>query len=633
MDCKVIAIDLETTGLDPRTCSIVCTGYITDTGYYDVHFEPGVPLIIRRWITDPTKTLVFHNAKFDLAFLHYAGIKWNEIKCKIVCTLVLSKLYNQTGSHKLRDLASQYCNRRTADKDAIDIWLKTNAAKIRATQGRKPSFADAPKKLLRKRVLWDVESTLYLYQVLTKTSPENIKLHDTEMAVSIIAAKMEERGVCIDLEKTRTLLRKSEEGYQSLLKIAKRIAGTFKMQVTRKGEEVTTTVTDFNPRSPKQIEAVCRHLSIPLNSRFQSDRTGNYSFDKHAIAVYIHPKILPAFRKSEEDHWSWQKYFKKLIRLKRKYKLSKRDLLFPVVHKARQLSTLAGTYYGPILRMAVPWWPDRVRNDIGILHCTFVVSGPKTGRFASQKPNLQNQTRSPTGPRQVFRPRPGYTFVFADYKQVEMCLFAHFANDYKMIAAIKDDIHSHTAKAIYGVEEPTKEQRSRAKQINFGIVYGAGADRIAETLTKNFLPTTPSESRELVGEYHRTFPSVRQVTNDIKIQLARKGFIKNTFGRKYTLQPGEAYKGLNYLCQGTSADIIKSAMVRLDRYFAKKEVFLLLQVHDELVFEVANNEVDSAVPKIIELMQDLTTFKVPITVDISTSTTNWAEKQKWQSKK
>lgn len=632
MDCKVIAIDLETTGLDPRNCSIVCTGYITDTGYYNVHFEPSVPSIIRKWITDPTKTLVFHNAKFDLTFLHYAGIKWHEIKCKVVCTLVLSKLYNQTGSHKLRDLAAHYCNRHTADKDAIDIWLKTNASRIRAKYDRKPTFADAPEKLLRKRVLWDVESTLYLYQVLTKTSPENMKLHDTEMAVSIIAAKMEERGVCIDLAKTRGLLKKATEGYQALLDISKRIAGTFEMQVTRQGEEVTTTVTDFNPRSPKQIEAVCRHLGIPLNSRFQSAATGNYSFDKHAIAVYIHPEILPAFRKSEEDHWSWQRYFKKLIKLKKKYNLTKRDLLFPVVHKARQLSTLAGTYYGPILRMAVPWQTETTRG-IGILHCTFVVSGPKTGRFSSQKPNLQNQTRSPTGPRQVFRPRPGYTFVFADYKQVEMCLFAHFANDRKMIAAIKDDIHSHTAKAIYGVEEPTKEQRSRAKQINFGIVYGAGADRIAETLTKNFLPTTSDESRELVGEYHRTFPSVRQVTNDIKMQLARHGYITNPFGRKYTLRPEEAYKGLNYQCQGTSADIIKAAMVRLDRYFAKWDVSLLLQVHDELVFEIANDQVDAAVPKIIELMQDLTTFKVPITVDISTSTTNWAEKTKWQSKK
>lgn len=252
-----------------------------------------------------------------------------------------------------------------------------------------------------------------------------------------------------------------------------------------------------------------------------------------------------------------------------------------------------------------------------------------TGRFSASEPNLQNMPRL-MGPRECFVTRRGYVHLHFDYSQVEMKFFVHFARDPDMAEALKGDIHRHTGAKIYGVpaESLSDERRKRSKAVNFGVIYGSGYGTIAETLTKKGLPTTPEVAAEFLRRYHREFPSVKRATNSFKTALIRRGFIENPFGRRYHIPSQYGYRALNYMCQGTSADLMKRAMVecaaalRLGGFKTQ----LIMTVHDELVFEAPKSEVRKVVPIIHEIMNEPDMFFVPITVDLEVVTNRWSEK-------
>ncbi len=249
---------------------------------------------------------------------------------------------------------------------------------------------------------------------------------------------------------------------------------------------------------------------------------------------------------------------------------------------------------------------------------------------SSSGPNLQNMPRI-LGPRECFIPRPGRRWWMIDYEQVEMKFFAHFAEDDFMIKAIAEDIHLAVAAEIYHLtkDKVSSEQRKRAKGVNFGIIYGSGAATMAETLTKKGIITSIPEAALLVAAYHRRFPSVRRATNKLKIELNRTGYLTNPFGRRYHIPKKKSYIGLNYECQGTSADLMKQRMVRVWLWLRKMgyKTKIILQVHDELGFEMPRNE-EHIIPQLIEMMEDLTSYRVPITVDAKCVTKRWSKKHK-----
>jgi DNA polymerase-1 len=199
-----------------------------------------------------------------------------------------------------------------------------------------------------------------------------------------------------------------------------------------------------------------------------------------------------------------------------------------------------------------------------------------------------------------------------------------------MMRAIEGDIHLFVASQIYRVpmDKVTKEQRKRAKAINFGILFGAGGPKIAETLTRRGLHTSVTEGTFLVAQYHRRFPSIRKLMNELKIKLGRKGYITNPFGRRYHIDPDESYKCINYICQGTPADLMKAAMVRIWKWLREQNLKsrIILQVHDELVLEMPPAEERIVIPKVVELMEDRTSFFVPMTVDCEVAPRRWSEK-------
>ena len=214
-----------------------------------------------------------------------------------------------------------------------------------------------------------------------------------------------------------------------------------------------------------------------------------------------------------------------------------------------------------------------------------------------------------------------------------MRMFAHFAQDEGMAKAIDDDIHLYVATKIYRKpkEEVTKEQRKRAKSTGFGVVYGSGPGTQAETLTKNGLPTTKLEASIVVAGFHREFPSVRRLTNDYKVQLMRQGYIENPFGRRYYIPTKFGYKALNYMCQGTPADLIKRAMVKVWLWLVENgywpRVKLIMQIHDELVIECPPSLAPTVIPQVMTMMQDKTTYFVPITCEAEVVTKRWSVKK------
>ena len=249
---------------------------------------------------------------------------------------------------------------------------------------------------------------------------------------------------------------------------------------------------------------------------------------------------------------------------------------------------------------------------------------------SSSRINLQNIPRI-LGPRETIVPRKGRRNYHSDYKQVEMKFFVHFSEDETMAAAINDDIHLAVAANVYGMDKAdiSKEQRKRAKGVNFGIIYGAGPATIAETLTKKGLPTSEYEADSFCVNYHRRFPSVRNTTKKLKNDLVNKGYIQNPFGRRYHIPSKTAYKALNYMCQGTSADLMKLSMVRIWKWLraGNYKTKIIMTVHDEIVLEVPPSEAKIVMPKVIELMEDKTSFFVEMTVDVEVVKRRWSQKK------
>ena len=250
---------------------------------------------------------------------------------------------------------------------------------------------------------------------------------------------------------------------------------------------------------------------------------------------------------------------------------------------------------------------------------------------SSSQVNLQNQPRL-LGPRECFIPRKGRRHFHIDYEQVEMRFFVHFSGDKTMAAAINDDIHLTVAAEVYDKpkEEITKEQRKRGKGVSFGIIYGAGPATISETLTKKGLPTSVAEGTQVTGKYHRRFPSVRRTIKELGTQLKKYGYITNPFGRRYHIPVKFSYISLNYMCQGTSADLMKRAMVRLWEWLrtTNKISRIILTVHDEIVLECPQIEELEVVTKAIEIMEELEMFDIPITVSVDVVKKRWSQKIK-----
>jgi DNA polymerase-1 len=308
----------------------------------------------------------------------------------------------------------------------------------------------------------------------------------------------------------------------------------------------------------------------------------------------------------------------------------------PVIERIleqRELSKLKSTYVDAL--------PTLVNPETGRLHTSYNQTGTVTGRISSSAPNLQNiPIRSPLGRqvRRAFVARPGWLFLGADYSQVELRVLAHISGDPGLLAAFRrgEDIHATTAAAIFdvGLEQVTPQQRRFAKQINFGLIYGMSTYRLARDAG-----LTQAEAENFVAQYFGRFPKVREYLENTIAQAKNQGYVETLLGRRRyfpvlqsTARGQEQARrraereAVNAPIQGSAADIIKRAMLRLHRALEERglRARMIIQVHDELVLEVPRDELDVVAPLVREVMESAYPLRAPLKVDLKVGP-NWGE--------
>lgn len=410
-----------------------------------------------------------------------------------------------------------------------------------------------------------------------------------ELPLIPVVQSMSDRGISIDIDSLKVLLKEYKKDLNNLQKKIYSSAGR-----------------EFNINSPKQL--------------------GQVLFDELGLSSKNQKKTAGGARSTRESE---------LEKLKDQH---------PVIEKIleyRGLAKLVSTYLEPILEMV---------SEKNRLHARFVQTGTTTGRMSSEHPNLQNiPIRSPEGNRirKIFRATEGFTLVAFDYSQIELRIAAILSGDSKLVEIFhsQGDVHQGVASEVFGVSpnEVTKEMRRKAKIINFGILYGMGVNAL-----KDNLGSTQSEAREFLSLYFSRFPELRDYMENVKKEAAQDGYTTTMFGRRRYfsgihspipyIRASAERMAINAPIQGTEADIIKKAMVEVDIFLQKegelKNVFPLLQVHDELVYEIKNEKIETLLPEIRRIMEEALAGKdakgVPITVEVEIGL-NWKEMNKYEN--
>jgi len=405
------------------------------------------------------------------------------------------------------------------------------------------------------------------------------RVYRLEKELSSVLKRMEKVGFRIDIEKLNKLSRLFAKEIETLEKKAYKLAGE-----------------NFNLGSPQEVGRLLFEKLDLGKGRVKMTRTGKYSTAAGELE-----------------------------------KMMDRHPIVKIILQYRELSKIKSTYLDSL--------PLLIDPKDGRVHTTFRQFGAATGRLSSENPNLQNiPIRGDYGMevRKAFIPRDGYLILSADYTQLELRIAASLSEDKTMIEAFKkgEDIHTRTAAEVFGIkqQEVTKEMRRQAKVLNFGVLYGMGSRAFSEAAS---IPV--EESKRFIAAYRTEFPRLQKFLDETKSFAYANGYVETLWGRKrFVPELSSQNQGLraageriaiNMPIQGTAADIIKAAMVEIDSVFGKNsEVFMMLQVHDELVFEVKKGKETETAKKIASLMSSVIELKVPLTIDVEVGP-SWGELQ------
>lgn len=573
-DKKEFCFDTETDSPDPVSAGLVGISFsaTAGTGYYiPVNVEGGLDQdevieLIRPVFENPDSTKIAHNYKFDYLMLKRAGI---EIKGKAFDTMVAAYLVDATQKLKMDELSKGLLNYKPVPIE--DLIGKGKKQK---------SMADLSIDDVYLYACEDSDITLRLYEILSeqlkKDELEEIAF-EVDYPLMEVLAEMEYKGVRLDKE---MLAQFSEELAEDLKKLEEEI-------YEKAGEE-------FNINSPQQLGTILfEKMDLPAGKK---TKTGQYS-----TAESVLTKLAP------------------------KYEMPSLILDY------RQLTKLKSTYVDAL--------PALINPETGRVHTEFNQSVAATGRLASSNPNLQNipiRTERGREIRKAFIAEDGFKLMSADYSQVELRVIAHIAKDEAMIEAFlnDEDIHSRTAKEIFdldSIDDATPDHRRKAKEVNFGIPYGVSAYGLASRLG-----IENSEGKDMIDQYFERFPNTLNYINDTKAFAREHGYVKTLMGRRryipdiksgnWNVRGFAERTAINMPIQGTAADIIKLAMINIHHWLKenKKQSRMLLQVHDELIFEIHESEMDEVPDKINELMESAFKLDVPLKVEAGIGE-NWLE--------
>lgn len=569
-----LSLDTETTGTDPISAKLVGLSFsIRENQAFYVPIpqnDEEAQKIVNEFkpVYENEKILkIGQNIKYDLLVLQNYGV---ELKGKIFDTMIAHYLLQPELHHGMDYLAEVYLNYQTIHIEEL----------IGSKGKNQKNMADLPPTAVYEYACEDADVTLKLKNVLEPLLKENDcdrLFWEIEMPLMPVLAYMERNGVCIDREGLKETSRLYTEEMNRIEKDIHELAGT-----------------DFNIASPKQV--------------------GEVLFDRL--------KIVDKPKKTKTGQYVTSEEVLESLRAKH-----------PVVEKIlehRGLKKLLGTYIDAL--------PKLVNPVTGHIHTSFNQTITTTGRLSSSNPNLQNiPVRNEYGKeiRKAFIPEEGCLFFSADYSQIELRIMAHLSGDEHMIEAFRNgqDIHAATAAKIFkkSLEEVTKEERSKAKTANFGIIYGITAFGLAERMG-----VSRTEAKELIEGYFQTYPKVKEYMNR-SIEMAReKGYTETVYHRKCHLRDINSHNAvvrgyaernaINSPIQGSAADIIKIAMIRIYRRFREEQLRskMILQVHDELNFSVYPEEKEKVQQIVIEEMESAYSMLVPLEADYGWGK-NWLE--------
>jgi len=575
---KLFALDTETDNLDYMAANLVGISFALENGeaaYLPLQLDYlGAPktlekttalTLLKPVLENPAIQKVGQNFKYDLTIFARNGI---DVQGVAFDTMLESYVLNSTGRHNMDDLAKRYLGHQTITFEEI------------AGKGKNQlTFNQIPLEKAAEYAAEDADVTMKLQQVLWEKLSKEPTLEklfkEMELPLLGVLSRMERRGVLIDSD---ALFLQSNE-------IANRLSELEEQAYVLAGQP-------FNLASTKQLQEIL--------------------FDKLGLPVIQKtPKGAPSTNEEVLEELAFSHELPKVL----------------VEH--RGLSKLKSTYTDKL--------PQMVNPQTGRVHTSYHQAVTATGRLSSSDPNLQNiPIRNEEGRRirQAFIAREGFTVVAADYSQIELRIMAHLSQDQGLINAFTQgkDIHRSTAAEIFGValDDVTSEQRRNAKAINFGLIYGMSAFGLSRQLGIG-----RADAQSYMDLYFKRYPGVQTFMHDIREKAKAQGYVETLFGRRLYLPDINSSNGMrrkaaervaiNAPMQGTAADIIKRAMIQLDQKLQNDpDIAMIMQVHDELVFEVRSEKVAFYSELIKTQMESAADLVVPLIVEVGQGT-NWDE--------
>ena len=574
MTRKVFSLDTETTGTDPITAKLVGMSFSckeNEAFYIPVPQDDSkakeTVKKIKPLVENPASLKVGQNMKYDIIMLARYGA---EVRGEMFDTMVAHYVIQPELRHNMDYLAEIYLNYRTIHIEELIGEKKKGQKKM----------SDLTPQEIYKYACEDADVTLKLKNILEKELQEknDEKLfREIEMPLVPVLAQMEMNGARIDIAALKNISEELSAKMQAIETEIYALAGT-----------------EFNISSPRQVGDILFNR-LQLIEKAKKTKSGQYSTSEEVLESMRHKH--------------------------------------PIVEKIldyRGLKKLLTTYVDAL--------PQLINPETGKIHTSFNQTVTATGRLSSSNPNLQNiPVRDENGReiRRAFIPDDGCLFFSADYSQIELRIMAHMSGDKGMVEAFRsgEDIHTDTAAKVYKVPaaEVTKAMRSKAKTANFGIIYGISAFGLAERMGVD-----RREAKELIDEYFKTYPGIKAYIEKSVDDAKRNGYAETLFHRKRFLPDINSHNAVvrgyaernavNAPIQGTAADIIKVAMINIHNRLKREglKAQMIIQVHDELDFNVPENEKEQLQAIVMEEMQNACHMSVPLTADCGWGA-NWLE--------
>ncbi len=538
-----------------------------------VHEYPGAPeqlgaekalALLRPWLESATRLKVGADLKFDLHVMANHGLSLGGAAHD---TILESYVYEVHERHELGSMAQRHCGLTTLSVEEV---VGKGASRI--------AFAAVEVQRATQYAAQAADCTLALHEILSRNISQDKQLRfvyeSIEMPVLPVLFRMERNGVLLDRQKL--------EGQSH--ELGKEILDKEQQAYAAAGQP-------FNLGSPKQIQEILfERQKLPVKKKTPS---GQPSTDEDSLAELALDHPLPR-----------------------------------LILEHRALAKLKSTYTDKL--------PRSINAQTGRVHTNYSQTTAVTGRLSSNDPNLQNiPIRTPAGRRirECFIAPPGSKIVSADYSQIELRIMAHLSGDENLRKAFRDgeDVHKATAAEVFGVELKNVEpdQRRVAKVINFGLIYGMSSFGVAQNLGID-----RGTAQTYVERYFARFPGAKRYMDETRLRAKETGYVETVFGRRLwlpELKSGAPVRrqaaeraAINAPMQGTAADLIKLAMISVQKYLdeQKLKTLLIMQVHDELVFEVPENELAKVKDNVVRLMQSVHTLDVPLVVDVGVGD-NW----------